>query len=154
MVSEKIFLNDFTQSSAEESLSSTEKRKKMSEYLYSDITKEIIAAAMEVHSALGPGMLESAYEECLMFELQLRGLKAERQVPIPIIYKEVKLDCGYRLDILVNKSIVVELKVVDAINEVHEAQILTYLKFSGCKVGLLINFNVKSLKNGIRRFIL
>jgi GxxExxY protein len=126
----------------------------MSEYLYSDITKEIIAAAMEVHSVLGPGMLESAYEECLMFELQLRGLKAERQVPIPIVYKEVKLDCGYRLDILVNKSIVVELKVVDAINEVHEAQILTYLKFSGCKVGLLINFNVRSLKNGIRRFIL
>jgi GxxExxY protein len=126
----------------------------MSEYLYSDITKEIIAAAMEVHSVLGPGMLESAYEECLMFELQLRGLKAERQVPIPIVYKEVKLDCGYRLDILVNKSIVVELKVVDAINEVHEAQILTYLKFSGCKVGLLINFNVKFLKNGIRRFIL
>ena len=126
----------------------------MSEYLYQELTQEIIAAAMEVHSALGPGMLESAYEECLMFELQLRGLKAERQVPIPIIYKEVKLDCGYRLDILVNKSIVVELKVVDAINEVHEAQILTYLKFSGCKVGLLINFNVKSLKNGIRRFIL
>jgi len=126
----------------------------MSEYLYQELTQEIIAAAMEVHSALGPGMLESAYEECLMFELQLRGLKAERQVPIPIIYKEVKLDCGYRLDILVNKSVVVELKVVDAINEVHEAQILTYLKFSGCKVGLLINFNVKSLKNGIRRFIL
>jgi len=126
----------------------------MSEYLYSDITKEIIAAAMEVHTALGPGMLESAYEECLMYELQSRGLKVEKQVPIPIVYKEVKLDCGYRLDILVNKSIIVELKVVDAINEVHEAQVLTYLKFSGCKVGLLINFNVKSLKNGIRRFIL
>lgn len=126
----------------------------MNEYLYSDITKEIIAAAMEVHSALGPGMLESAYEECLRYELHVRGLNAERQVPIPIIYKEVKLDCGYRLDILVNEKVVVELKVVDSINEVHEAQVLTYLKFSGCKVGLLINFNVKSLKNGIRRFIL
>ena len=126
----------------------------MSDYLYSDVTKEIIAAAMEVHSALGPGMLESAYEECLIFELLERGLKAERQVPVPIVYKDVKLDCGYRLDILVNKNIVVELKVVDAINEVHIAQVLTYLKFSGCKVGLLINFNVKSLKDGIRRYIL
>ena len=109
---------------------------------------------MEVHSALGPGMLESAYEECLIFELQQRGLKAERQVPVPIVYKDIKLDCGYRLDILVNKNVVVELKVVDAINEVHVAQVLTYLKFSGCKVGLLINFNVKSLKDGIRRFVL
>ena len=126
----------------------------MSEYLYSEVTKEIIAAAMEVHSALGPGMLESAYEECLIFELQQRGLKAERQVPVPIVYKDIKLDCGYRLDILVNKNVVVELKVVDAINEVHVAQVLTYLKFSGCKVGLLINFNVKSLKDGIRRFVL
>jgi len=126
----------------------------MSEYIYSDLTQEIIAAAMNVHSALGPGMLESAYQECLIYELRTKGLDVKSQVPTPIVYKEVKLDCGYRMDILVENKIVVELKAVEALNEVHEAQVLTYLKFSGCKVGLLINFNVKSLKTGIRRFVL
>ena len=126
----------------------------MSEYLYQELSQEIIGAAMEVHSILGPGMLESAYEECLLFELRQRGLKAEKQIPVPIVYKDTKLDCGYRIDILVDDKIIIELKAVEAINEVHEAQVLTYLRFSKRKVGLLINFNVKSLKSGIRRFIL
>jgi len=126
----------------------------MNEFLFPELTKEIIAAAMEVHTALGPGMLESAYEECLMFELNSRGFNAKRQVPVPIVYKDVKLECGYRIDILVENKVVVELKSVEAINEVHEAQVLTYLKFSHCRIGLLINFNVKSLKNGIRRYVL
>ena len=126
----------------------------MSEYIYSELTREIIAAAMEVHSHLGPGMLESAYEECLSFELENRGIKINRQAPIPVVYKDIKLECGYRADIIVDGKVILELKSVEAINDVHEAQVLTYLKFSKCKVGLLINFNVKSLKDGIRRFVL
>ena len=126
----------------------------MSEYIYSELTREIIAAAMEVHSHLGPGMLESAYEECLSFELENRGIKINRQAPIPVVYKDIKLECGYRADIIVDGKVILELKSVEAINEVHEAQVLTYLKFSKCKVGLLINFNVKSLRNGVRRFVL
>ena len=118
------------------------------------ITKEIIGAAIEVHKQLGPGMLESAYEECLCYELSLRGLKVERQEPIPVVYKEIKLDCGYRTDLLVENEVVVELKAQDVILPVHEAQILTYLRFANKKIGLLINFNVTVLKNGIRRFIL
>ncbi|OGU68721.1 MAG: GxxExxY protein [Stygiobacter sp. RIFOXYC12_FULL_38_8] len=118
------------------------------------ITKEIIGAAIEVHKQLGPGMLESAYEECLCYELSLRGLKVERQKPIPVVYKEIKLDCGYRTDLLVENEVVVELKAQDVILPVHEAQILTYLRFANKKIGLLINFNVTVLKNGIRRFIL
>lgn len=118
------------------------------------ITKEIIGAAIEVHKQLGPGMLESAYEECLCYELSLRGLKVERQKPIPVVYKEIKLDCGYRADLLVENEVVVELKAQDVILPVHEAQILTYLRFANKKIGLLINFNVTVLKNGIRRFIL
>ncbi len=126
----------------------------MGGYLYSELTSSIIGAAMEVHSHLGPGMLESAYEECLAFELMKRKIEYKRQTPVPIVYKDIKLDMGYRADILVEHKIIIELKSVEAINEVHEAQVLTYLKFSNCKIGLLINFNVKSLKNGIRRFIL
>ena len=118
------------------------------------ITKEIIGAAIEVHKQLGPGMLESAYEECLCYELSLRSLKVERQKPIPVVYKEIKLDCGYRTDLLVENEVVVELKAQDVILPVHEAQILTYLRFANKKIGLLINFNVTVLKNGIRRFIL
>lgn len=95
-----------------------------------DITQEIIGCAIEVHKELGPGLLESAYEECLAYELQQKGFKIQRQVPIPVIYKDIKLDCGYRLDILVNNEIIVELKSVDALNLVHEAQILTYMKFA------------------------
>ena len=118
------------------------------------ITSEIIGAAIEVHKQLGPGMLESAYEECLCYELTLRGLKFEKQKPIPVIYKEIILECGYRADLIVENEVVVELKAQDIILPVHEAQILTYLRFANKKIGLLINFNVTVLKNGIRRFIL
>lgn len=118
------------------------------------ITSEIIGAAIEVHKHLGPGMLESSYEECLCYELSERGLNFERQKPIPVVYKEVKLECGYRADLIVENQVVVELKSVEGILPVHEAQILTYLKFAQKKIGLLINFNVTVLKNGIRRFVL
>jgi GxxExxY protein len=117
------------------------------------ITKKVIGCAIEVHKALGPGLLESAYEECLSFELRKAGLNIERQKPTPVIYKNIKLDCGYRIDILVENSVVLELKTVDEFNLVHEAQMLTYLKFAKKSIGLLINFNVTVLKNGIRRFI-
>jgi GxxExxY protein len=117
-----------------------------------DITSKIIGCAIEVHKSLGPGLLESAYEECLAYELIKAGISIKRQLPTPIVYKEVKLECGYRIDILAEDSVLIELKVVDEFNPVHEAQILTYLKFSNKSVGLLINFNVTVLKNGIRRF--
>ncbi|MCZ2395621.1 MAG: GxxExxY protein [Chitinophagales bacterium] len=123
------------------------------ELRYQELTEKIIGCAMEVHKALGPGLLESAYEECLAFELVNAGLFIERQKPVPVVYKEVKLDCGYRMDILVENTVVVELKTVDAFNEVHEAQILTYMKFALKPVGLLVNFNVTLLKNGIRRYV-
>ena len=112
----------------------------------------IIGCAIEVHKILGPGLLESAYEECLFYELKKNGLNVERQKPIPVVYKEIKLDCGYRIDLLVENNIVVELKVADTFNPVHEAQILTYMKFSGKSIGLLINFNVTLLKNGLKRY--
>lgn len=118
------------------------------------ITHEILDSAYKVHTALGPGLLESAYKACLVYELRKKGLKVEEEKPIPVIYEEVKLDCGYRLDLLVEDAVVVELKTVDAFIDVHFAQILTYLRFSDKNVGLLINFNVKSLKNGIKRLIL
>jgi GxxExxY protein len=118
------------------------------------ITEEIIGAAIEVHRVLGPGLLESAYEECLCHELGLRGISFERQRPLPVEYKEIKLECGYRLDLPVENVAAVELKAVSSIEPVHEAQLLTYLKIGGWKVGLLINFNVPVLKNGIRRRIL
>jgi GxxExxY protein len=117
------------------------------------ITQKIIGCAIEVHKNLGPGLLESAYEECLVFELNKAGLDFKRQLPTPVVYKDIKLDCGYRIDILVENLVVIELKVVDEINPVHEAQMLTYLKFSKMNIGLLINFNVTVLKNGIRRFV-
>jgi len=117
------------------------------------LTESIIGAAIEVHRALGPGLLESAYETCLAFELMGRGLKVEQQKPLPVVYREVKLDCGYRLDLLVEKAVIVEVKAVDRLAPIHQAQLLSYLKLSGCKVGLLINFNVKVLKDGIRRVV-
>ena len=117
------------------------------------LTQQTIGAAIEVHRHLGPGLLESAYESCLAYELGQSGLHVERQKPLPVIYKEIKVDQGYRLDLLVEEQIIVELKAVESFTDVHEAQILSYLKFSGCQVGLLINFNVKLLKNGIRRFV-
>ncbi|PJA77259.1 MAG: GxxExxY protein [Nitrospirae bacterium CG_4_9_14_3_um_filter_53_35] len=119
-----------------------------------EITEKIIGAAIEVHKTIGPGLLESAYEECLAHEMQLRGLKFDRQVPLPVTYKGVKLECGYRLDFLVEEAVVLELKVVDALQPIHEAQLLTYLKLGGWTVGLLINFNVPVLKSGIKRIVL
>ena len=118
------------------------------------ITEEIIGAAIEVHRALGPGLLESAYEECLCRELELRGISFDRQRPLPVEYKGVRLECGYRLDLVVEDAVAVEIKAVSAIEPVHEAQLLTYLRIGGWKIGLLINFNVPVLKNGIRRRIL
>jgi GxxExxY protein len=118
-----------------------------------EITRKIIGCAIEVHKNLGPGLLESAYEECLAFELNKAGLSIKRQVPTPVVYKDIKLECGYRIDILVEETVVLELKVVDEFNPVHEAQVLTYLKFSRKQIGLMINFNVTILKNGIRRYI-
>ena len=116
------------------------------------ITEKIIGGAIEIHKVLGPGLLESAYEECLAFELQNAGLTIERQKPVPVVYKGIKLDCGYRIDILVEDTVLIELKAVDAFNPVHEAQILTYMKFSKKSIGLLINFNVALLKNGLKRY--
>ena len=121
---------------------------------FDPLSKDIIGAAIEVHKHLGPGLLESAYEECLSFELMKREYKIERQKPIPVVYKEIKLDCGYRIDILVEETIVLELKSVESFNPVHVAQILTYMKFAQKKIGLLINFNVTLLKAGIRRYVL
>ena len=115
------------------------------------LTGDIIGAAIEVHRALGPGLLESAYELCLMYELRLRRLNVEHQKPLPIFYKDVILDCGYRLDIVVENQIIVEIKAVSGIAPIHEAQLLSYLKMSDYKRGLLINFNVTMLKEGLRR---
>ncbi len=117
------------------------------------ITEQIIGAAIEVHRALGPGLLESAYEACLVYELVRRGLRVEQQKPLPVFYKEVHLDVGYRLDILVEGSVIIELKAVEKLLPIHEAQLLSYLKLSGCRVGLLINFNAPVLKQGIRRMV-
>jgi GxxExxY protein len=121
---------------------------------FEPLSKTILNCAFEVHTLLGPGLLESAYEECLVYELKKRDLKVERQKPLPVIYKDIKLEIGYRVDILVENSILIELKTVDTIIPVHVAQILTYMKFSDIKTGLLINFNVKHLKEGIKRFVL
>jgi GxxExxY protein len=118
------------------------------------ITERIIGAAIEVHKVLGPGLMESAYEECLCRELLLRGIGVERQLPLQVEYKGIRLDCGYRLDLLVEQSVVVEIKSLSSIEPIHEAQLLTYLKLGGWKLGLLVNFNVPLLKDGIRRRIL
>ena len=118
---------------------------------YNTLTSEIIAAAIEVHRRLGPGLLESAYEACLVYELRKRGLKALSQVGLPVIYDEVKLDVGYRIDILVEDLVIIELKAVEKVIPLHEAQLISYLKLSGKKVGLLMNFNVTRLKDGITR---
>ena len=121
---------------------------------FDKVTEQIIGAAIEVHRQLGPGLLESTYEVCLKYELAERGLAAEAQKALPVVYKELLLEQGYRIDLLVENSVVVELKAVDAITDVQKAQVLTYLKLSGHKIGLLLNFNVKLLKNGIHRFIM
>jgi len=117
----------------------------------SNLTGEVIAAAIEVHKILGPGLLESTYEECLCRELGLRNISFERQKELPIEYKGLRLDCGYRLDIIVEGRLILELKACEVLLPIHQAQLLTYLKLTGLKVGLLINFNVPILKNGIKR---
>ena len=121
---------------------------------YDSLTKKIIGSAIEVHRSLGPGLLESTYEACLIHELKNTGLQVEWQKPIPIDYKEIKIDCGYRLDILVENAIIIEIKSVNELAKIHESQLLTYLKLSKCKIGILINFNTQILKNGIRRIII
>jgi GxxExxY protein len=123
----------------------TETRSKL---LHEELTENVIGAAIEVHRALGPGLLESAYEECLCHELHLRGLSFQRQVPLPISYKGINLDCGYRLDILVEQALILELKCVEHILPVHEAQLLTYLSMTGKRVGLIFNFHVGTLARG------
>ena len=115
------------------------------------ITEAIIGADIEVHRALGPGLLESAYVTCSVYELRERGHKVLQEVPLPLVYKEVKLDCGYHLDLLVNDAVIVEVKSVENLAPIHEAQLLSYLKLANCKIGLLINFNVKMLKYGVKR---
>jgi GxxExxY protein len=118
-----------------------------------EISNRIIGMAISVHKALGPGLLESTYKECLFFRLRKDGFRVEKEKPIPLIYEEVKLDCGYRIDLLVESKVVIEIKSIEALNDVHFAQILTYMKLGGYKLGLLINFNVSMLKDGIKRVI-
>ena len=118
------------------------------------LTGKIIGCAIEVHKVLGPGLLESAYEECLTYELSKAGLIYRRQKPVPVVYKTIKLECGYRIDLLVENKVVIELKSIDVLAPVHTAQILTYMKFAKKKIGLLINFNVTKLVDGIKRYVL
>jgi len=118
------------------------------------LTSRVIGLAMEVHRALGPGLLESAYEECLCYELASHGIRFDRQVPLPVIYKSVRLDCAYRLDLAIEDMLVAELKTVERILPVHEAQLLTYLRLSGRTTGLILNFHVPVLKDGIKRLVL
>jgi GxxExxY protein len=123
----------------------TEARSKL---LHEELTERIIGAAIEVHRALGPGLLESTYEECLCHEFHLRGICFERQRPLPVEYKGVKLDCGYRLDLIVENKVILEIKCVEHVLPVHEAQLLTYLKMTGIRVGLILNFNISTLVRG------
>ena len=118
-----------------------------------EISNKVIGLALEVHKALGPGLLQNAYKECLYYEIARSGLTVEKEKAMPLVYKEVKLECGYRIDLLVENKLVIELKSVDALNDVHLAQTLTYLKIGDYKLGLLINFNVSKLKDGIKRVI-
>ena len=126
----------------------------MEKYVYEELTERIISAGIEVHKYLGPGLLESAYEQCLCHELYLRGIKFQRQRSLPLEYKGIKLDCSYRLDILVEGQIVIELKTIEKILPVHQAQLLTYLKLLPAKVGLILNFREARLKDGICRLVL
>ncbi len=123
-------------------------------FLEQNLTRQIIGAAIEVHQHLGPGLLESAYESCLVHELTERGLTVQRQVNVPVRYKNASFDCDYRVDLVVNDRVVVELKAVETVHPIHEAQLMTYLRLSGKRVGLLINFNVRLLKDGITRRVL
>jgi GxxExxY protein len=117
------------------------------------LTEEILGCAFKVHTALGPGLLESSYKECLYYELNKAGLYTEKEKGLPLVYESVKLDVGYRIDLLVENKVVIETKAIEAITDVHVAQVITYLKLSGCKVGLLLNFHCKHLKDGIKRIV-
>jgi GxxExxY protein len=117
------------------------------------ISEIIIGCAIDVHKNLGPGLLESAYEECLYYEIGSKEIWVEKQKPLPLIYKEIRLEAGYRLDLIIENKVIVEVKAVEAINDIHIAQVLTYLKISGCKLGLLLNFNVLRMKEGIKRIV-
>ena len=118
-----------------------------------EISEKVIGCAIEVHKFLGPGLLENAYLECLYYELRKNGFNVDKQQALPLIYKDVKLDAGYRLDLIVEQKVIVELKSVESLNDIHIAQVLTYLKLSGCKVGLLMNFNVLRLVDGLKRLV-
>ncbi len=118
------------------------------------LTEKVIGLAIEVHRVLGPGLLESAYEGCFCYELKANDVPHRRQVPLPVVYKSIKLDCGYRMDVVIDGRLVIELKTVDRLLPIHDAQMLTYLKLSGIRTGLLMNFNMPVLKDGIRRLVL
>jgi len=118
-----------------------------------EISEKIIGCAIQVHRELGPGLLESSYKECIYYELVQSGLLVEKQKPLPLVYKEVKLECGYRIDLIVERKVIVEVKAVEALNDIHLAQVLTYLKLSKVKLGLLMNFNFTLLKSGIKRVV-
>lgn len=137
-----------SQSITEKTLSYTEMFMKLN-----NITHNTIKAAIEVHQQLGPGLLESAYQRCLVYEIKALGLSVEEQVPVPIVYKKIHLEHGYRLDLLIEQKVVVELKTVEALTDVHTAQLLTYLRLGNFKLGLLMNFDVNLMKNGLKRFI-
>ena len=119
-----------------------------------ELASKVIGIAIEIHKILGPGLLESAYKECMFYKIAKSGLWVEKEKPMPLIFEEVKLDCGYRIDLLIEHKLVIELKSVDALNDIHLAQTLTYLKLNNYKLGLLINFNVTVLKHGIKRYIM
>ena len=121
---------------------------------FDELSKKVIGCALEVHRELGPGLLESSYEHCLAYELSSAGIKFQLQVPLPLAYKQTKLDCGYRIDLFIAEQLIVELKSVEQVLKIHETQLLTYMKLSKVKVGLMINFNVEILKQGIKRFVL
>ena len=121
---------------------------------FDELSNKVLGCAIEVHRELGPGLLESTYEQCLAYELHRAGIPFKLQVELPVEYKEIRLDCGYRIDLLADDRLIVELKSVDQLIPIHEAQILTYMKLAGVKVGLLINFNVTILTKGVRRFVL
>jgi GxxExxY protein len=120
---------------------------------FDDLSNRVIGCAIEVHRSLGPGLLESTYEQCLAHELSAAGIRFRLQCPQPVKYKEIQLDCGYRLDVFVEETVIIEIKSVEKLQPIHEAQLLTYMKFSGVGIGLLINFNVPKLKDGIKRFV-
>ena len=121
---------------------------------FDELSNQVIGCALEVHRNLGPGLLESTYEQCLAHELKIANILFKLQCPLPVEYKGIKLDCGYRIDVLISDSIIVELKSVDKVFPIHQAQLLTYMKLAGISIGLLINFNVKYLKDGIKRMVL